>query len=120
MEATGVIGKVSQPTDWCAGMVVVQKKSGNVCICIVMKPLNENVLCEIHPMPHVDDTLTQLAGARIFSKLDTNSGFWQIPLATSCRYLTTSITPLGLFWFNKLPLGFLVPRKWSRSKWARF
>ena len=32
MEATGVISKVSQPTDWCAGMVVVQKKSGNVQI----------------------------------------------------------------------------------------
>ena len=64
MEATGVISKVSQPTDWCAGMVVVQKKSGNVRICVDMKPLNENVLREIHPMPHVDDTLAQLAGAQ--------------------------------------------------------
>ena len=60
MEATGVISKVDQPTNWCAGMVVVQKKSGNVRICVDMKPLNENVLHEIHPMPHVDDTLAQL------------------------------------------------------------
>ena len=105
MEATGVISKVSQPTDWCAEMVVVQKKSGNVRICVDMKPLNKHVLREIHPMPHVDDTLAQLAGARIFSKLDANSGFWQIPLATSCRHLTTFITPFGRFWFNKLPFG---------------
>ena len=56
-------------------------------------------------MPHVDDTLAQLAGARIFSKLDANSGFWQIPLATSCRHLTTFITPFERFWFNKLPFG---------------
>ena len=105
MEATGVISKVDQPIDWCAGMVVVQKKSGNVRICVDMKPLNEKVLREIHPMPHVDDTLAQLAGARIFSKLDTNSGFWQIPLDTNCRHLTTFITPFGRFWFNKLPFG---------------
>ena len=105
MEATGVISKVSQPTDWCAEMVVVQKKSGNVRICVDMKPLNKHVLREIHPMPHVDDTLAQLAGARIFSKLDANSGFWQIPLATSCRHLTTFITPFGRFWFNKLLFG---------------
>ena len=32
MEATGVISKVDQPTNCCAGMVVVQKKSGGVCI----------------------------------------------------------------------------------------
>ena len=48
METTGVISKVSHPSDWCAGMVVVQKKSGNVRICIDMKPLNGNVLCETH------------------------------------------------------------------------
>ena len=105
MEATGVISKVSQPTDWCAGMVVVQKKSGNVRICVDMKPLNENVLRETHPMPHVDDTLAQLAGTRIFSKLDANSGFWQIPLTPSCRHFTTFITPFGRYWFNKLPFG---------------
>ena len=70
-----------------------------------MKPLNGNVLRETHPMPHVDDTLAQLAGASIFSKLDANSGFWQIPLAPSCRHLTTFITPFGRYWFNKLPFG---------------
>ena len=57
MEATGVISKVSQPTDWYAGMVVVQKKSGGVCISIDLKLLNMNILREVHPMPHVDDTL---------------------------------------------------------------
>ena len=32
-------------------------------------------------MPSVDDTLAQLSGATVFSKVDANSGFWQIPLA---------------------------------------
>jgi len=31
VEATGLISKVDQPTDWCAGMVVVQKKSTYMC-----------------------------------------------------------------------------------------
>ena len=39
------------------------------------------------------------------SKLDANSGFWQIPLAKNCCELTTFITPLGRYCFNKLPFG---------------
>ncbi len=39
-------------------------------------------------LPTVDETLAQITGAKIFSKLDANSGFWQIPLA---RLLTTAL-----------------------------
>ena len=60
MEQAGVISKVSEPTPWCAGMVVVPKKSGNVRICVDLKPLNKSVLREVHPLPKVDDTLAQL------------------------------------------------------------
>ena len=105
MEAMGVISKVSEPTPWCAGMVVVPKKSGAVRICVDLKPLNESVLREVHPIPKVDETLAQLAGAAVFSKLDANSGFWQIPLAEPSRRLTTFITPFGRYFFNKLPFG---------------
>ena len=41
----------------------------------------------------------------MFSKLDANSGFWQIPLAKESRPLTTFITPFGRYCFNKLPFG---------------
>ena len=105
MEALGVISKVTQPTAWCAGMVVVPKRSGDVRICVDLKPLNECVLREVYPIPKVDDTLAQLSGASIFSKLDANSGFWQIPLANESKHLTTFITPFGRYWFNKLPFG---------------
>lgn len=105
MESIGVISRVDEPTDWCAGMVVVPKKSGSVRICVDLKPLNESVLRETFPLPKVDDTLAQLSGATTFSKLDANSGFWQIPLAEDSRHLTTFITPFGRFCFNKLPFG---------------
>ena len=105
MESLGVISKVDTPTSWCAGMVVVPKQDGTVRICVDLKPLNAHVLRETHPLPKVDDVLAQLAGAKIFSKLDANSGFWQIPLAESSRLLTTFITPFGRFCFNKMPFG---------------
>ena len=81
------------------------KKSGNVRICVDLKPLNRSVLRETHPIPKVDDTLAQLTGATCFSKLDANSGFWQIPLAEQSCLLTTFITTFVRYCFHKLPFG---------------
>ena len=105
MQSMGVISPIDNPSPWCAGMVVVPKPSGDMRICVDLKPLNQTVLREYHPLPNVDETLAQLAGAKNFSKLDANSGFWQIPLAKQSRPLTTFITPFGRFQFNKLPFG---------------
>ncbi|KAL5516836.1 hypothetical protein EMCRGX_G002260 [Ephydatia muelleri] len=105
MEALGVISKVDIPTPWCAGMVVAQKPNGAIRFCVDLKPLNESVLREVYPLPRVDEILAQLFGSRVFSKLDANSGFWQIPLALSSRLMTTFVTPFGRYHFNKLPFG---------------
>ena len=67
MESLGIISKVDTPTPWCAGMVVVPKKDKTVRICIDLKPLNQSVLCETHPLLKVDDTLAQLTNAKVFS-----------------------------------------------------
>ena len=64
-----------------------------------------SVFQEVHPLPKVDDTLSQLTGAKLFTKLDANSGFWQIPLSPTSRLLTTFITPSGRYCFNKLPFS---------------
>ena len=105
MENLGVISRVEKPTQWCAAMVVVPKPSGSIRICVDLKPLNQSVMREIHLLPKVDITLAQLSGAKIFTKLDTNSGFWQVPLSKESRLQTTFITPYGRFCFNKLPFG---------------
>ena len=85
-------------------MVLVGKKDGTVHIWVHLKPLNQNVLREVHPLLQVDDTLAQLTGAKLFSKLDANCGFWQIQLAKKLRHLTTFVTPYERYCFNQLPL----------------
>ena len=105
MEDLGVISKVDEPTDWCAGIVVVPKKDGGVRICVDLTKLNENVLRETHPLPKIDHLLAQLGESKLFSKLDANSGFWQEKLSPESRLLTTFITPFGRFYFNRMPFG---------------
>ncbi|KAL5460200.1 hypothetical protein EMCRGX_G033628 [Ephydatia muelleri] len=105
MESLGVITKVEGPSEWCCAMVVVPKKDNTVHICVDLKPLNENVQRENFPLPKVDETLPQLAEATAFSKIDANSGFWQIPLAKESHLLPTFITPFGRYCFTKLPFG---------------
>ena len=119
MEELGVISKIEQPSEWCAAMVVVPKKSGAIRICIDYRPLNEVVFREVHPLPKVDESLAQLSGAVVFSKLDANSGFWQIPLSEGSRYLTTFITPFGRYFFNKLPFGICSAPEYFQRKMSQ-
>ena len=105
MQRLGVIELVETPREWSAGMVVVPKTNGRVRICVDLTKLNESVYRERHILPAVDQTLAQIAGARYFSKLDANSGFWQIPLSKESALLTTFITPFGRYHFNRLPFG---------------
>ena len=105
MQRLGVIEPVETPTEWCVGMVVVPKTNGRVRICVDLTKLNENVYHERHPLPAVDQTLAQIAGAQVFSKLYANSGFWQIPLCSESALLTTFITPFGRYHFNRLPFA---------------
>ena len=101
-----VVSRVDGFSEWCAGMVVVPKKgSESVRICVDLRPLNESLLRENFPLPKVDENLAQLSGATVFSKLDANCGFWQIPLAKHVQLLTTFITPIGRYCFTKLPFG---------------
>ena len=62
-------------------MVVVPKANGKVRICVDLTKLSANVCRERQILPSVEETLAQLGDAKVFTKLDTNSGFWQIKLA---------------------------------------
>lgn len=105
MVEQGVISPVTEPTQWCSGMVPVPKSNGRVRICVDLTSLNKAVVREIHPMKSVDENLAKLRGSSFYSKLDANSGFWQIPLNEHSQLLTTFISPFGRFCFNRLPFG---------------
>ena len=105
MEISGVISPVDEPTDWCSGLVVIPKKNDTVRLCIDLTQLNKWVRRENFQLPSTEETLNRLTGAKVFSKLDANSGFWQIPLSPASRLLTTFITPFGRYCFNRLPFG---------------
>ena len=73
----GVIRIVNEPTDWCAPMVVLPKQNGQMRICVDFTKLIANIKREVHQLPSVEFTLGKLENSKIFSKLDTNSAFWQ-------------------------------------------
>jgi hypothetical protein len=105
MKELGIIEEVKEATDWCAPMVPVQKKNGQIRICTDFKRLNDAIKRERYTLPTIDDMLHKLAGSNMFSKLDATSGFWQLPLDPETAKLTTFISPSGRFYYKRLPFG---------------
>ena len=105
MHDLNVISPVDFPTDWCSPLVVVIKKDGTIRLCIDFIRLNEAVCCERYPLPSTDYILACLGNAKVYSKIDFNSAYWQVPLSERSRLLTTFLTPNGRFCFNRLPYG---------------
>ena len=96
--------------------VVVPKSNGNVRICGDFIQLNKAVLRENHPMPTTEQTLGKLAGAKVISKLDANSGFWQQKLKERSKLLTMFITPCGRYCYTRLPFrNSSVPEHFQQS-----
>lgn len=119
MERNGVIRKVNEPTDWCAGIVPVLKPSGAVRICVDLTHLNKCVRRERYVLPTVDDSMGMLSGATVFSKIDANSGFHQVKLSRDSELLTTFITPFGRFCFQRLPFGITSAPEYFQKRMAQ-
>ena len=64
----------------------------------------------------MDHVLAQLTGATVFTKLDANTGFWQIKLSEESALYTTFITPFGRFCFKRLSFGITSAPKFFRKK----
>ena len=105
LQQLGVIKRVDEPTPRCAPIVVVPKKSTGIRLCVDLTRLNDAVLREQYMLPAIDQMLARIAGAKVFSKLDCNSGFYQIQLSSQSMLLTTFTTPYGRFCYTRLPFG---------------
>ena len=105
MEKLDVIEKVEEPTDWVNSMVTIVKPNGSLRICIDPRDLNMAVKRDYYPMSTIDEIVTRMPNAKVFSVLDASSGFWQLKLDTPSAKLCTFNTPFGRYMFKRLPFG---------------
>lgn len=103
MERQGLI----EPSNsgWASPIVLPKKKNGEYRLCVDFRRLNERTVSDAYPMPDLKDLLRQVNGAKIFSTLDLNSGYWQVEVEEKSRHLTAFPTPKGLFQFKVMPFG---------------
>ena len=102
MEEFNAIGKVEEPTHWVNSMVAIVKPDGKLRICIDPRDFNRAVKHDYYPMTTIDEIVTRIPNAKMFSVLDASSGFWQIKLdKPSARFNI----PFGRYMFKHLPFG---------------
>ena len=78
-------------------IVVAVKKSGELCVCIDLQPLNTVLKRERCQIPVIDDLLPNLTDVRVFTKVDLASAFWHLELDRESSMLTTFATPYGRY-----------------------
>ncbi|KAI5718631.1 hypothetical protein M8J77_024284 [Diaphorina citri] len=107
LEKQGIVEKVSGPTPWVSPVVLVPKASDPKAIrlCVDMRVPNKAIKRERHITPTIDDLVSELSGATVFSKLDLNEGYHQIELDEESRNMTTFSTHIGLRRYTRLNFG---------------
>lgn len=79
-----VIEPVNEPTEWVSSIVLVKKTNGKLRFCLDPRNLNKSIMRSHYQFPTIHDIKSKLAGSKIFSTLDANSGFWTVPLDQEC------------------------------------
>ena len=91
---------------WCSPVVLVEKKgTSKKRFCIDFRKLNALTKTETFPIPRIDDALDSLAGSKLFSTLDFNNAYWQLPLHHKSKEKTAFSTMSGNYQFSKMPFG---------------
>ena len=101
----GIIEESNSP--WMAPAVFVPKKSGEIRICIDYRELNKRTVKDAYPLPLADEVQDRLSNSSVFSTLDLQNGYWQLPLHPD-DYEKTAFSPgpgMGLYHFKRMPFG---------------
>ena len=67
------------------------------------RDLNKATKHEPYPMGTIEDIVTRMPNAKVFSVLDASSRFWQVKLDPSSAKLCTFNTPFGRYMLKRLP-----------------
>ncbi|XP_064456818.1 uncharacterized protein LOC135377205 [Ornithodoros turicata] len=89
---------------WAFPAIVVtrgQKKR----LCVNYIPLNKLTITAVHPLPHADDIIHDVAGASYFACLDLKFAYWQVSLRPEDYAKTAFITHSGTYMWTRMPFG---------------
>ena len=113
-----VLEKVTEPTEWVNSFVIVEKviDSSNahspnhvikksIRLCIDPKDLNEALEREPYYSRSIDELISMFAGAKVFTIVDMDKGYWQVVLHPESRKLTCMAFDIGRYQFKRLPMG---------------
>lgn len=93
----------SSDSAWASPVLFVKKADGSLRLCVDYRALNSKTVRQSYPLPRIDDCLDKLGKAKIFSKLDLLSGFWQVPLEEGSQRKAAFTTKYGQFQFKVMP-----------------
>jgi hypothetical protein len=84
---------------------LVRKPDGSIRVTHDYRWLNSISVKNAYPLPIIDEILSKFAKAKIFTKIDCFSGFYQIKMEiNSCQY-TAFACEFGLFEYVVMPMG---------------
>ena len=97
-------------------MVVAEKPSRGLRICVDPRDLNKAIKREYYQLLTFEEIASRLSGTKLFTKLDANKGYRQIPLDEESIGLTTFNTPFGRYQFTRFPCGVYSAQEVFRKK----
>ena len=113
-----VLEKVTEPTEWVNSFVIVEKviDSSNahspnhvikksIRLCIDPKDLNEALEREPYYSRTIDELISIFSGAKVFTIVDMDKGYWQVVLHPESRKYTCMAFDIGRYQFKRLPMG---------------
>jgi transposase InsO family protein len=99
-------GKINPSTSpYGAPVLFVKKKDGTLRMCIDYRALNSQTIQNRYALPRIDELFDRLYGAKIYSKIDLTSGYYQIAIDPKDRPKTAFRTRYGHYEFNVMPFG---------------